>query len=67
MQAVESFGQRSRKPLQFVELVSGEQVAVPQPASFQRALQQLYALLLIRKVFESHCGFEFRKFAARNN
>jgi hypothetical protein len=54
VQAVERLGQRAGQPLQLVELVAREQVAVRQPPALQRALQQLYALLLGRKVSECH-------------
>ena len=54
VQAIERLGQRARQRLQRVELVAGEEVGMGQPPAFERALQQLHALRLCRKVFECH-------------
>ena len=53
--AVQGFGQRARERFQFFKLVAGEKISVPQPSARQRALQQLDALRLRGKLFESHC------------
>ena len=52
--AIEGLGQRAGQGLQLAELVAGEEVAVGQAPAFERALQQLHALLLVAKVFECH-------------
>jgi len=60
--AIQRFRQRPCQRLQFVELVAGEKISVRQTPALQRALKQLNALRLLRKIFECHRGFYNRSF-----
>jgi hypothetical protein len=52
--AIEGFGQRASKGFERLDLMAAEEIAMAKAAALERALEQLDALLLVRKICECH-------------
>jgi hypothetical protein len=55
--AIQSSSECAGDGFEFFDLMSGKEIGVRQSSAFERTLQQLDTLLLIRKIFECHRAF----------
>jgi len=54
--AVQSFRQRLGNRFELTQIVSGKKICMCQAPAFERALQQMDALFLVRKIFKCHAA-----------